>query len=149
MARIEIVLPSALPFSTALPITMSQINYANHLDNAALIAAVSEARVRWFASLGFREQDVAGLGIVVADAAVQYKSEAFYGETLRIAMAPGEFHKYGCDLLYQVTEQASGREIARGKTGILFFDYSLRKVALIPPTFLEQLKEHGFATPTP
>ena len=39
-----------------------------------------------------------GVGIVVADAAVQYKSEAFHGEILVFEMALDDFNKYGCDL---------------------------------------------------
>jgi 4-hydroxybenzoyl-CoA thioesterase len=136
MARIQVALPETFVFSTAITIYINHINYGHHLDNAALLALVSEARVRFFKSLGYTELDVDGVGIVVADAAVQYKSEAFHGETLVFAMTPAEFNKYGCDLVWQACEQTSGREVARGKTGILFFDYTQKKAAGVPAGFL-------------
>ncbi len=74
-------------------------------------------------------------GIVVADAAIRYRSEAFHGEVLVFAMAAADFNKYGCDLVYRVTDKAGGREIAQGKTGIMFFDYAARKPAEVPPPF--------------
>lgn len=140
MARIQIDLPEQFRFSTELPLYIGHINYGGHLDNALLLSLVSEARVRFFKSLGYSELDVEGVGIVVADAAVQYKAEAFHGETMVIAMTPVDFNKYGCDLVWRMTDQASGREVARGKTGILFFDYGPRKVAPVPAVFLAKVQ---------
>jgi 4-hydroxybenzoyl-CoA thioesterase len=86
MARIKIELPDTFLFQTTLPIYISHINYGNHLDNAALLTLVSEARMRFFKHLGFSEGDIDGAGIIVADAAVQYRAEAFHGETLVFEM---------------------------------------------------------------
>ena len=138
MARIKIELPDRFAFSTEVPIHIGLINYGHHLDNAALLSLVSEARVRFFKSLGYTELDVEGVGIVVADAAMQYKSEAFHGETLVFQIAPADFNKYGCDLMWRASDKASGREVARGKTGILFFDYTARRPAPVPEGFRQR-----------
>ena len=91
--------------------------------------------MRFLKHLGYTELDVEGVGIVVADAALQYKSEAFHGEALVFEMAPAEFNKYGCDLVWRATDKASGREVARGKTGIIFFNYETRRPASVPAGF--------------
>lgn len=135
MARIQIDLPEHFGFSTALPLYISHINYGGHLDNALLLTLVSEARAQFFKALGYTELNVDGVGIVVADAALQYKSEAFHGEVMVVEIAAADFSKYGCDLLWRMSDQASGREVARGKTGIVFLDYSTRKIALVPDGF--------------
>lgn len=135
LARVRIELPDRFGFSTPITIYINHINYGNHLDNSALLSLVSEARVRFFKSLGYSELDVEGRGIIVADAAIQYRSEAFHGEVLVFEMTAGDFNKYGCDLVYRVSEQGSGREVARGKTGIMFFDYAARKPAPVPSAF--------------
>jgi len=139
MPRIKIDLPESFIFSTELPIYINHINYGNHLDNSALISLVSEARVRFFKSLGYSELDVEGVGVIVADVAAQYKSEAFYGEVMRISMTANDFNKYGCDLVWQIVDQASGREVARGKHGIMFFDYTERKPAGAPAAFVARM----------
>ena len=139
MPRIKIDLPERFSFSTEIAIYINHINYGNHLDNSALISLVSEARVRFFKAFGYTELNVEGVGIVVADAAVQYKSEAFHGEVLVFEMAADDFNKYGCDLVWRISDQASGREVARGKTGIMFFDYTARKAALVPPAFVSKV----------
>ena len=139
MARIKIELPDRFAFSTEVPIHIGLINYGHHLDNAALLSLVSEARVRFFKSLGYSELDVDGVGIVVADVAAQYRSEAFHGETLMVEMAADDFNKYGCDLVWRLSDKASGREVARGKHGIMFFDYAARKAVGVPPAFLAKV----------
>lgn len=141
MARIHIDLPEHFAFATEIQLYLSHMNYGGHLDNALLLTVVSEARVRWLKSMGYGELDVEGLGIIVADAALQYKSEAFHGETMRVEMAAREFGKYGCDLVWRMRERDSGREVARGKTGIVFFDYGARKVAGVPEGFRRRFPE--------
>jgi 4-hydroxybenzoyl-CoA thioesterase len=135
MPRVQIDLPENFSFSTEVTLYLSHMNYAGHLDNASLLSLVSEARARFFQSLDYSELDVEGLGIVIADAALQYKSEAFHGEVMIVRMATGDFGSKGCDLLWCMHEKASQREVARGKTGIVFFDYAARKVAAIPENF--------------
>lgn len=135
MPRIQIDLPESFAFSTEVTLYLSHMNYAGHLDNASLLSLVSEARARFFQSLGYTELDVEGLGIVVADAALQYKSEAFHGEVMLVRMTASDFGSKGCDLLWCMSEKSSQREVARGKTGIVFFDYACRKVACVPDGF--------------
>jgi len=135
MARVTIDLPDEFSFSTQLPLYLSHINYVDHLDNALLLTLVTEARARFFAALGFKEQDVDGVGIVVADAALQYRSEAHHGETMAVSMTARDFWQKGCDLVWKMEDAASGRRVAQGKTGIVFFDYEARAPVPVPQVF--------------
>lgn len=139
MARIRIDLPEHFVFSTEVPIYIQHINYGHHLDNAALLMLVAEARVRFFKHFGWSEMDVDGPGIIVADVAAQYRSEAFHGETLIIDFATADFHDHGCDLVWRLGDKASGREVARGKHGIVFFDYTTRSKARVPAAFIAKV----------
>ena len=139
MSRIQFALPEHFVFATQLPIYISHVNQGGHLDNAQLLTLVSEARVRFFKSLGYRESDVAGCPIVVGDLVAQYKSEGFHGETMRVRMLPTDFNRYGFDLVYCMDEVDTGREVARGKVGIVFVDRATRKPAPVPPAFVAQL----------
>ena len=140
MSRIRFDLPERFVFSTELPIYISHVNQGGHLDNAQLLTLVSEARVRFFKSLGHRESDVAGCPIVVGDLVAQYKSEGFHGETMRVRMRPQDFNRYGFDLAYCMDCVDTGREVARGKIGIVFIDRETRRPAPVPPAFLAQLQ---------
>ena len=141
MTRIVFDLPPHFGFATEVQVYISHVNQGGHLDNAQLLSLVSEARVRFFHALGWREGHVGGAAIVVGDMLAQYKSEAFHGETLRVQMTPAEFNRYGFDLVFCMTETVSGREVARGKTGIVFIDRESRRVTPIAADVLARLQQ--------
>lgn len=72
--------------------------------------------------------DVEGTGIIMAGVAIQFKTEAFYAERLTIAIAVGDFSRVSFDIYYKVS--SGSRDVAIAKTGIVFFNYEKKKVAL-------------------
>lgn len=135
MARIKIDLPEKFDFSTEIPVRISDINYGGHLGHDSVLSLTHEARVRLLRKYGFTEMDIEGSGLIISDVAIVYKSEAFYGEIVKIEVAASDVSKYGCDFVYKITEKETGREVASAKTGIVFFDYENRKVAPVPEKF--------------
>jgi len=141
MPRIQHIPAQRYPFASEIQIYISHVNQGGHLDNAQLLTLVSEARVRFFKSLGYFESGVEGTNIVVGDIVAQYKSEGFHGETMRIEMATTDFNKYGFDLQFRMSEKETQREVALGKIGIVFITFDDRKVTPIPPAFLTKLHQ--------
>jgi acyl-CoA thioester hydrolase len=135
MARVEIALPDTFLFRTEIAVRIGDVNYAGHLGNDAVLSIAHEARVRFLAAHGFAELDVAGAGIILTDAALVYRAEGRYGMTLAVEIAPDDVRSRGCDLLYRITDAATGQEIARVKTGLVFFDYAARRVVSMPAAF--------------
>ena len=135
MARVQIELPEAFAFTTEIPIRITDVNYGGHLGNDAVLSLAHEARVRLFASHGWTEMDVTGRGIIMVDAAVVYRTEGAWGMVLRVDVAVTDLQSRGCDLVYRLSDAATGKEIARAKTGIVFFDYGARRVVHMPEAF--------------
>jgi len=84
-----------------------------------------------------------GSGIIMVDAAVQYKAEGLYGDVLTIDVGVKDITKTGCDIVYQLTNKETEKVIAIVKTGIVFFDYKTRKVVPIPEEFLTMANTVG------
>jgi 4-hydroxybenzoyl-CoA thioesterase len=139
MARVRVDLPQDFDYSTELQIRVSDLNYGAHLGNDAVLSLVHEARMRFFRSLGFDELNIDGVGILIADAAIEYRAEGFYGEWLLVSLAVQEIGRKGCDLVYRLVNRDTGTEVARVKTGVVFFDHGAKKVVRIPPAFLGRL----------
>lgn len=136
MARVRLELPDSYIFETELSVRVSDVNHGGHLGNDRVLAFVGEARARFFQARGVSEMDVGGVGIVMADAVVSYRAEAFFGDRLRIRLGARDFNRYGCDLVYLIERLGDGDEVARAKTGIVCFDYSERRIAKASPAFL-------------
>ena len=139
MPRLQLDVPADFHFSTEVLIYAGHINAGAHLDNGQLLVLYSEARRRFFASLGYTEANVEGLGTTMTDAMVIYRSEGFVGETLVFRIAAGDFNRYGGDLVWIAHEKLSGREVARGKSGFVFLQAGVRKPAGVPAAFLARL----------
>ncbi len=134
-------MPQQYSFSTEVEVRIGDINYGGHLGNDALLSLIHEARMRYFAALGYTELSLAGVGTIMADSAIVYKSEAFFGDKLRIEMAAGDLTRVGFDLFYKIVLIDSLKLVAEAKTGIICFDYQLRKVVQIPEEVRAKLKQ--------
>ncbi|WP_027001220.1 acyl-CoA thioesterase [Hugenholtzia roseola] len=139
MARIKIELPEKQIFETEIAVRVTDLNYGGHVGNDTFLSYLHEARLQCLLQAGYKSELHFGdttVGIIMADAALQYLAEGFYGDSLLIKIFLGEISRVGYDLYYQIIERKSQKEVLRAKTGILSFDYALRKVAPIP----EELK---------
>jgi acyl-CoA thioesterase FadM len=130
MARIHLELPAELPFVTELPVRITDVNYGGHLGNDALLGLLHEARCRFLQHHGFTEANVAGVGLIMVDAAICYRKEVFHGDVVRVAVGVTDWRGTGCDFVYRATVNAT--VVAEAKTGLAFFDYQKRKIVRMP-----------------
>ncbi len=139
MARLSITYPKRTLFTCSLPVRITDINYGQHLAHDKLISMLHEARAQFFLHFGMQEANVAGLGIILSDLAIRYQAESFHPDVLSIEMALDDPSRCGCDMVYRVSKDDGKTIIATAKTGLVFFDYSSKKVASIPEQFKQLL----------
>ena len=144
MSRVEVVFPEKAHFSAELAVRMGDINYGNHLGHDRMVTMIHEARVLFFKSLGYSELDVEGIGTVIADLAISYRNETFYGDILRFDIAVQDISRKSCQFYYRIVRLAQNNDekndlIALAKTSVVFFNYSERQSAAIPAGFIAQI----------
>ncbi len=132
MARVRIDLPDHLPFRTEIEVRVTDLNYGNHLGNAALLGILHEARVRFLAAHGMAENDCGGKPLVMADAAISYRAEGFLGDRLAVEVGIADLSRVGCDMVYRVVRIGDDALIAEAKTGIVFLDPATRRPSAVP-----------------
>jgi acyl-CoA thioesterase FadM len=114
---------------------ISDVNYAKHLDSVAMVNILHEARLQFLASLGFTEGNIFGLGMVVTDLAVDYRSESFANDLLIVDVGVSGFNRYGFDIGLQVTNSALDAVVCNAKMGVVFFDFDRHKITGFPLAF--------------
>lgn len=141
MPRIKLHLPPNFSFQTEIKIRITDLNYGGHVGNDTILGIMHEARMQYLYKLGYANEVDAfeGNGLIQTDAAIVYKSETFYGETLLVEIAANDFNKYGFDFVYKLSKTGSLIEVARGKTGVVCFDYQNKKIVLLPAGLKEKL----------
>lgn len=138
MSRVHFEVQGKEVYTSSMKVRVSDINYGGHLGNDSVLTLCQEARVRFFESLGYSEMDLYGSGIIMSDAMVMYRSEGKLGDTIEIRIFIDDVGKFDFDLYYELSVPEEGREIARVKTGIVFFDYEKRRVTRCPKEFVEK-----------
>jgi acyl-CoA thioester hydrolase len=144
MARIKITIPSHKIFTVTIPVRISDINYGNHVGNDAFVSILHEARVQWLKSHFFTELNVAGIGLIMSDLALEFKQESFYGDRIEVQLSCSEISSAGFELYYQLFTNRNGEQrlLANAKTGMVCYNYALKKVSTIPQVLKNILAAH-------
>lgn len=134
MARVKLKIPENSVALLTIPVRITDINYGNHLGNDAFVSIIHEARMQWLLQHGYTELNIEGSGLILADLVIEFKNEGFYGDIIKVNIAAGEITKVSFELYYQLYTKRNEQPIilALAKTGMVSYDYSLKKVIGIP-----------------
>jgi len=142
MARVKIELPAKFSFETQIPIRITDLNYGNHVGNDTILSILHEARVQYLEKFGLEELNFAGVGLIMSDVALEFKNEVFYGEKILASVATGEFSKVAFELFYKLEKESAQQTrnlVAVAKTGMVCYDYSIKRIVSIPAEALKKL----------
>jgi acyl-CoA thioester hydrolase len=134
MARIKLDLPEFFSFTSVIPIRITDLNYGGHVGNDIVLSILHEARVQFLGYHGFKELNFAGVGLIMSDVAIEFRSEIFYGDILKASVMATGFTRVGFDIYYKVEKETNGKHIlvASAKTGMICYNYGLKKIASVP-----------------
>ena len=142
MARIKIDLPEKFSFTTSIPVRITDVNYGGHVGNDTILSIIHEARVQFLNHFGYKELEFEGIGLIMADVAIEFRNELFYGDKIIASVAVTEFSKAGFELYYKLEKQAGEKRllVAAAKTGMVCYDYDKKKIVAVPEQAIRRLK---------
>jgi acyl-CoA thioester hydrolase len=138
MARIKLDLPDKFSFTTSIQVRITDINYGGHVGNDAILALIHEARMQFLKQLGYTELAFAGVGLIMADAAIEFRNELFYGDVVIVDIACAELSKVSFDIYYKLEKKTDPIQdkkrilVATAKTAMVCYDYAQKKIVAIP-----------------
>jgi acyl-CoA thioesterase FadM len=134
MTKTKLLLPDRFPFTVEIPVRVTDLNYAGHVGNDSILALIHEIRVQFLRHHGYGELDLAGVGLIMSDVTIEFKSELFYGDLLWASVAAAEFSRIGFELYYKL-EKKSGEKmlsVAFARTSMICYDYPGKKIVSVP-----------------
>jgi acyl-CoA thioester hydrolase len=138
MQRVKILYPDYNPlFTTTILVRISDVNYADHVGNDAILSIIHEARMQLLHRSGYTELNAGGNAMIMADVMIAYKAEAFYGDALTVKIYADDVTGSTFSLLYHISVQRGNKQtdIAHAKTGMVCFDYEKKKIAPMTDAF--------------
>jgi len=141
MARIRIELPEKFSFATSFQVRITDINYGGHGGNDSILGMIHEARMQFLRHYGYSEMEFEGVGMIMSDVGIEFKHELFYGETVHISVAAGNFTRFGFELYYKLEkkQQDNTLAVAFAKTGMVCYDYNAAKIVSLPQVAKDKL----------
>ena len=112
------------------------------MGNDTILSLIHEARMQFLSHHGYTtELNLDGVGLIMTDAAIEFKSELFYGEVVLASVAVSSFTKFGFEIYYKLEKPLAEKKllVAAAKTGMLCFDYSKKKIATVPEEVRKKL----------
>ena len=145
MDRIKVALPTTFSFSTVIEIRITDLNYGGHVGNDTFLSLIHEARQQFLKHHGYSELSFAGVSLIMADAAIEYKRELVYKDQVRIQVTAGGFDKIGFDIFYllEVKNEENWTVAGKVKTGMICFDYTTKKKVPVPLEAISKLSENS------
>jgi acyl-CoA thioester hydrolase len=142
MPRIKIPQLAQYSFSVDIPVRISDLNYADHVGNDSFLSIMHDARMLYLMSRGFSEMNVEGLGLIMADAGVEYKAQMKYGDLVTVEVGLDDFSSVGFDVYYRLSVLRDGQRkiTGLGKTGMVLFDFHRQKMVPISDDLKARLK---------
>ena len=121
-------MPAAFNFTAIIAIRITDVNYGGHVGNDAVLSLIHEARMQFLKQFGFTEMNCGGAGLIMSDAAIEFKKEFFYGDILQVHAAARNFSKVSFDFYYKLEKETEGKStvLALAKTGMVCYDYDLK-----------------------
>ncbi len=135
MSRIKLRLPDMVHYCTEIEVRIADINYGNHMSNDCYLKYMQESRLRFLASHGYSELNLAGTSVIMGDTAIVFKKECFYKDILLIEITVAGFGSRSFDLFYRFKRKETVEIVCEAKTGMVCYDYINRKTTAVPEEF--------------
>ena len=131
MSRARLQLPENFSFSCEIPVRITDLNYGGHTGNDTILSLIHEARMQFLQSAGYTEMSMEGIGMIMAEATIEFKNELFYPDTIMAWVKAGGITRVGFDLYYKIERKGGGR-VANAKTTMICYDYGKKKIVSLP-----------------
>lgn len=131
-------------FSQDVSVGIRDINYGGHVGNDVYLSYCQEARIAYLREGGLSEMDIGGSGIIMVRSTMEYRSELFHGDRLRVYCRVAELKNtsFVMEHLIEKLPSDGGEPILAltASTVLVAFDYQARKVVRVPDEFRAQVE---------
>ena len=133
MPKTRLIMPERFPFTTQIPVRITDLNYGGHVGNDSVLSLIHEIRVQFFRHHGYEEFNMAGASLIMTDVAIEFRNELFYGDIIWASVAASDFSRVGFELYYKLEKKSGDKMIpvAFARTGMICYDYTAKKIVSI------------------
>lgn len=135
-------------FKVEVQVRFRDLDAMNHVNNAVYMTYFEIARLAFWAEVA-GEHDASSRGLILAEQTCTYRSPARHNEILDVWLKPTAMRRSSFVYRYKITERASERLIATGRSVQVAYDYEAERSVPLKPEYRAALeKAAGQPLPT-
>jgi acyl-CoA thioester hydrolase len=120
-------------FFHPMEVRWADVDSRQHVNNARYFTYMEQARARYFEHLGLWDgKDLDQWGSVVAEARCTFVEPIFYGQVIKVGVNTTRLGDKSMDMAYSLRDDATGRELARGMSVQVSYDYDSLQAVRVP-----------------
>ena len=139
MHEAKLELPKEFSYSTLIPIRITDLNYGGHVGNDTVLTLFHEARMQFLTHHGVSEMNFGGVGLIMRNVVIEFRKEIFYRNAIKVYVTLANFNKASFDVFYKMAK-IDETIVAIGKTGMVCYNYELKKIVAVPPEILKKFE---------
>jgi acyl-CoA thioester hydrolase len=113
-------------FKVEVRVRFRDLDAMNHVNNAVYMTYFEIARLAFWAEIA-GEHEARSRGLILAEQSCTYRSPARHNELLDVWLKPTAMRRSSFVYRYKITERASGRLIATGRSVQVTYDYAAER----------------------
>ena len=142
--------PEGWDFFHVDTVRFSDVDSMDHLNNATFLSFFESARIAYMQSIVDNHDPTTvgdGVGLIFAEAHINYRSPAFFDEEVKTYIRPRELRRSSFRTEFLMVSGRDGRVLAEGWGALVGYDYGAQKAAPVPERLVGPLKAAGAEAP--
>ncbi len=130
-------------FYHPLEVRYADLDPQGHVNNAKFLTYFEQARIAYLIHLGLfdADQSFMEIGVILADVHVTFLAPVFFGADLRVGVCTTHLGHKSMQVAYRLVDGGDGRELARGESVLVTYDYHSRQAIPIPQAWRKRIAE--------
>jgi acyl-CoA thioester hydrolase len=132
-----------VPFRFFQPIEVrySDIDAQRHVNSARYFTYMEQARAAYLQALGlWAGDDFEAIGIIIADQSCSYKQPIRFGQRIEVGVRTADIGTKSLQMEYLMRDSEDQRELARGRTVLVAYDYLAGMSIAVPEGWKRRIK---------
>lgn len=129
-------------FFHPIEVRYGDLDPQGHVNNAKFMTYMEQARVNYIRNLKLWDgSSFLNIGFILAEARVTFLSPILFTQQVRVGVRVLRLGNKSLDMEYRIEDTQSGRELARGLSVQVAYDYRLAKTIPLPDHWRQAIRE--------
>jgi acyl-CoA thioester hydrolase len=129
-------------FYLPIQVRYGDLDPQRHVNNSRFFTYMEQGRISYFQHLGLWDGvDFDRMGAILLEAKIIFHEPITYGQSIRVGVRTEKLGNKSLEVITIIEDTASGKEVARGHSILVAYDYKSGQSMVIPDEWRRVVQE--------